>query len=696
MNRFFSFFIISQFFFLCCQYTHAQGQWMWVNGSQLVSQPPNFGTKGIATSSNTVGGRDVSTGWVDLQGNFWLYGGITPFQRGDLWKYDPINNLWTWVSGSSALNQKGVYGTKGIPAITNYPGSRYGSMSWRDLNGDLWLFGGTGFGPNAGYMNDLWKYSITNNTWTWMAGDSLTGKQGSYGSKGVFAPTNNPPCRGDGSSCRWTDNNGDFWLFGGYNSGTQFRNDLWKYSTSLNQWVWVNGDSTYNKLGIYGTINVPNAANKPGARSAQATWTDINGNLWLFGGTGYNSVNYNVLDDLWKYDPSTNNWTWMNGSNNSAQQPVYGMLCVPSTTNRPGFRNNATACWTDNCGNLYLYGGNAFADYRADLWRYNIATNQWTWISGDNVPSTSPVYGTQGILAPTNKPGARLGAVAWKNNDGLWFFGGSNNPNAAGDGLEDIWKYVPDTPSVGFSYSENSCMADFTNASQANCNIIKSIRWDFDDPTSGINNSSSIDNPAHNYGASGTYSVELLVESCFGKKDSLTDNVIINPLLVNAGNDITIIKGESTQLNASNAATYSWIPLEGLSCNTCPNPIASPTITTTYYLTASNSSGCDGIDSVTVFVEKKCNDVFIPNVFSPNNDGANDLFKIEGGCFNSFQIFIFNKWGEKVFESADASFSWDGIYNSSKANEGVYYYYLSGFYKNGNKASISGNVLLIR
>ena len=73
-----------------------------------------------------------------------------PGSLNDVWKFSPSNNMWTWVSGSNTGYQRGIYGTLGVPNITNIPGSRYGSVSWIDSHDILWLFGGKGYAQSGG------------------------------------------------------------------------------------------------------------------------------------------------------------------------------------------------------------------------------------------------------------------------------------------------------------------------------------------------------------------------------------------------------------------------------------------------------------------------------------------------------------------------------------------------------------------
>lgn len=94
------------------------------------------------------------------------------------------NSLWTWMKGDTITNNNGLYGTQGIVAAANKSGSRGASISWTDLSGNLWLFGGT-TGSGSG-LSDLWEYNPITNNWTWMTGDTtFTGSpQGVYGTQG--------------------------------------------------------------------------------------------------------------------------------------------------------------------------------------------------------------------------------------------------------------------------------------------------------------------------------------------------------------------------------------------------------------------------------------------------------------------------------------------------------------------------------
>lgn len=244
-------------------------------------------------------------------------------------------------------------------------------MSWTDASGNFWLFGGYGWDSTGalGNLNDLWKYS--GGEWAWMGGANVANQPGSYGVQGTAAPGNTPGARSEAVS--WSDAAGNFWLFGG-SSGTNTLaplNDLWKYSAG--QWTWMSGSTAPDQNGVYGTAGVAAAANTPGARVVALTWTDATGNLWLFGGDGYDSAgNVGDLNDLWKY--SAGQWTWIGGSNVAGQKGTYGTLGSAASSNAPGGRSQAVG-WTDASGHFWLFGGFGYdaagtLGQLNDLWMY--------------------------------------------------------------------------------------------------------------------------------------------------------------------------------------------------------------------------------------------------------------------------------------------------------------------------------------
>jgi len=287
-------------------------QWTWISGSNADDRPGLYGTKGTPSTANIPGGRLGAVAWLDANGNVWLFGGYgldavgSAGDLNDLWKFDPVNGEWTWVSGEDLKNVPGVYGTKGTPAPGNFPGARDTSAGWRDASGKFWLFGGGGFGSTAslGQLNDLWKFDPATLQWTWISGSDSVNQSGVYGTQGTPSASNIP-----GGNCganAWIDSTGRLYLFGGrgYDATGLLGalHDLWRFDPTAVTWTWVAGDKTANRQGVYGTKGKRLLTNIPGGREYAATFQDASGNLWSFGGTGYDSGGVtNYLNDLWKY-----------------------------------------------------------------------------------------------------------------------------------------------------------------------------------------------------------------------------------------------------------------------------------------------------------------------------------------------------------------------------------------------------------
>ncbi|MGB8958664.1 MAG: kelch repeat-containing protein [Candidatus Aminicenantales bacterium] len=425
-------------------------EWAWVSGSNIANQEGIYGTRGTASPENLPGARDNAISWVDHLGRLWLFGGGG---HNDLWMYETTTHEWTWVSGSSALNQAGLYGTQGVPSPLNVPGARIASVSWIDSSGDLWLFGGLGTDAygNGGDLSDLWRYRPETNEWTWVSGNTGPYWSGFYGTKGIPDPSNKPGARYKAVS--WADSSGNLWLFGGqgYDSAGQLGslNDLWKYNIAADEWVWVAGSDTRNQGGAYGIRGVSDTSNVPGARGYAVAWLDSQGKLWLFGGLGYDSTGWpGRLNDLWRFDPMSLEWTWISGSNLAEQVGIYGIMGIADPLNVPGGRSEA-ASWYDSDGRLWLFGGMGLDSLGLgdtslnDLWNFDQASLEWTWVSGNSSGNQWGVYGTRGIAGSSNVPGARTGAVSWADSLGrLWMFGGNGFDSTGWPGpLNDLWKY---------------------------------------------------------------------------------------------------------------------------------------------------------------------------------------------------------------------------------------------------------------
>jgi N-acetylneuraminic acid mutarotase len=284
------------------------------------------------------------------------------------------------------------------------------------------------------------------NLWTWVSGSSSANEVGVYGSEGTSSTSNVPGAREYSST--WKDSSGNLWLFGGQglnsSSATVLFNDLWEYNATSKTWIWMNGSSSTNQSGDYGTVSVATTSNSPGARYGATNWTDSSSVFWLFGGEGYDASGaYGTFNDLWKYDASAGEWTWMKGSDSANQTGSYSSQGTVSSSNLPASRRQSCSA-VDGAARTWVFAGNSYSgsSYN-DLWVYNPSTNQWTWESGSSSSAQPGVYGTKGSVGSSNVPGSRLGAVCWidTSTNYLWVFGGYGYDINGNVGmLNDLWK----------------------------------------------------------------------------------------------------------------------------------------------------------------------------------------------------------------------------------------------------------------
>ncbi len=436
---------------------------------------------------------------------------------------DCAHDDWTWIDGTKtagtiAAPQFGSFPATAPPTFpnpfTNTPGARYGAAGWTDKNGNLWLFGGDGWELAGGTpqdtlnapMNDLWVCvnlgdycqwqlagaydpTVVNTVPPTTVGKQIIANAQHEGQGGVYGSPGLPPARLGAAT--WTDNSGNLWLFGGSDGGN-YLNDLWEFhasalsadfTASAGLWTWQSGVNTQfvDQNGIY----PPNANPYPGARTNPVFWTDASGNFWLFGGFGKDGAGtLGFLNDLWEYSGGT--WTFVSGSSLGNQIGIYGTPGVASGTNAPGGRQEAVG-WADTAGNLWLFGGEGEDGNNPatangilnDLWVYNIAAKQWTFVMGSTTANQTGDYEAQTVVGPVSttgaastcglsvgltvggniicspvsttgaRPGSRWGASGWTDAGGnFWLYGGwgldatGTNGNGA---LSDLWVYTPNS-----------------------------------------------------------------------------------------------------------------------------------------------------------------------------------------------------------------------------------------------------------
>jgi hypothetical protein len=417
-------------------YAQNGGTWTWIHGDSTQNLTGNYGTKGVSTPSNLPPGRYHPAFWKDLNGNFWMFGMSHSPNIADMWMYNPTINEWTWMSGSNTAAGTGNYGTKGIPSVNNYPPNRgFGASCWTDSAGDLWMYGGWISIP------DLWRYNVTTNEWTWMDGGPSTPTRNiNYGIKYVPSPSNFPGTRGECKS-NWVHNNelilstGDVWTYSiannewtwiGGDSVTSIANKgtigvpsptvrpswgpsytKWKYKDKVfffgglaKQDVWSFNLTTklftceLNPLSSSIIAPPRNCLHTtgyfPGHRTENHTIqsSECNRSYWTYGG--------GVAADLWLYYMDSNYWIRVS---NGPMTGNWGIKGISNPTNHPKSKIGF-GIWNDNLGNLYLFGG--FNNWQVSPTSYYPGNDMWKFEPDPACLGSISLVGTP-LIAPKKK-----------------------------------------------------------------------------------------------------------------------------------------------------------------------------------------------------------------------------------------------------------------------------------------------------
>jgi N-acetylneuraminic acid mutarotase len=220
-----------------------------------------------------------------------------------------------------------------------------------------------------------------------------------------------------------------------------------RVGTPTPNWTWMNGGAVANLNGAYGTKGVASIGNSAGARSLAASAAE-GAVSYVFGGFGRGATGGSgLLNDLWKFDADSNEWTWLSGGDTPNALGDYGEIGVSNQSNQPGGRSGALM-WVAE-GKLWLFGGTGRAGGSAvgelnDLWSYDLAANEWTWETGSSQVNGNGQHGVRGVASVSNVPGARTEAVGWKDGDGnLWVFGGRGRGATGSTAglLNDLWRF---------------------------------------------------------------------------------------------------------------------------------------------------------------------------------------------------------------------------------------------------------------
>lgn len=261
-------------------------------------------------------------------------------------------------------------------------------------------------------------------------------------------------------------------------------------------------------------------------------------------------------------------------------------------------------------------------------------------------------------------------------------------------------------PNVDFGTDvPNGCLPHLVTFEDLTSPAPSSWEWDFGDPDSNGNTSQS-QNPSHMYTETGSYSVSLSVTTAEGCTGQSTQNGLINiyqPPLADFETDThqnSIIdpKFEFTDLSTSDVVTWDWDFGDGnTSSDQHPTNTYLDTGLFVVNLTVINSDGCEASATGRVYLSP-IRTLYVPNSFTPNDDRFNNTFRAygEGYDWSTFQMMVYNRWGEEIFRSNVLEVGWDGKYKSNDVEEGMYAWriYIDDFY--GRTYPFNGHVMLLR
>ena len=264
---------------------------------------------------------------------------------------------------------------------------------------------------------------------------------------------------------------------------------------------------------------------------------------------------------------------------------------------------------------------------------------------------------------------------------------------------------VVQSPLISILGDNSVCLNEFNNyRGSIDRADTSALRWTWNFANG---NTPSGQNPSvQKFDKPGTVTIKAVATNSSGCTTTATQDIMVNPLPV-----ATLPATLTTQVGfpvpipvvyGSNVVSYNWSPSIGLSCTDCPQPIAGPKYNTKYTVSYIDSNNCRNTSEIQLIVLCKNANVFVPNTFSPNGDGVNDIFYVRGkGLDRVKSLRIFNRWGEVVFEKKnfavnEASVGWNGVYRGTRAMSGVYIYQVEVFCENSEVIRFEGNITLIQ
>jgi gliding motility-associated-like protein len=536
------------------------------------------------------------------------------------------------------------------------PGAkRFGAVSF-SIGNKGYL--GTGAANNSGfYYQDFWEWDQTTDTWTQKA--NVPDSARCYGVAFTIA---NKGYVGSG----WDWNN------------SIYTSKFWEYDPVLNTWmqkatmpgaaregcsVFSIGYKAYiglgqsypifhNDLWEYDALtnSFTQKANFPIVGRAYAAGFSIGNKGYIAAGS---TAQFIGLNDLWEYDPATNSWTQKAN--------------LPSTS-----RDDAVGFSIGNYGYVGMGDSISFKNNQlkllplSDFWQYNPYINSWTKMAdyGGGIVSraSSYVIGCRGYAG-----------TGWS---GPVEFTGVRN---------DLWEFTPPVPSAVVAGINTICAGDSTSLFAGGGLF---YQWSTGQTTKVVNVKPAITT---------TYFV-IVSDACGADTAAITVNVIQYPV-VSVQYDPNLCGSGVVQFtdSSTNANTWYWDFGDGHT-STVQDPANIYATAGQYIVTLTVSPspfGCATTLQVPVDLPA-FSELYIPTAFSPNGDGYNDVYYVFGSCITEMTFTIFDRWGEKVFETSEPAIGWDGKYKGQLENAGVFMYSFDGTLTTGEKITKKGNITLMR
>lgn len=409
--------------------------------------------------------------------------------------------------------------------------------------------------------------------------------------------------------------------------------------------------------------------NNPICQSANTVFTD----------SSYSSGNVPVTQWWWNVNggitgnQNTITTTYTNAGTDTVKLVVHNSRGCVSDTLKKAVTIHAKPLAKFGISNLLCDGANViFSDSSSVA---GSTVNQWSWIY--NSAQWSILQNPSKIFTAGNQ---RAGLVA---------------TSAIGCSSDTAYQtfYVNPLPAVTMSFRDACKFAAVGFTAVDNSGTVTQWKWDF-----GDGSIANTQNASHTYTANGTYKVKLFAAAaatgCYDGK--LEKDINIYGTSAFAGNDTIAAAGQPVMLHASGGLSYTWSPAGLLNDASSATPVAILNSTQVFTLKAFTPEGCESYDDVVVKIYKGP-DIYLPNAFTPNGDGRNDIFRGTPVGIQDFEYLkVFNRWGQLVFYTADYRKGWDGIWQSQKQPGGVYVVMARGKDYLGNIIDKKGTVMLIR